>query len=539
MLRRWILLLLLVGLLGATAFVYFQGQPAAAVPSALAPASPTDPVPSVAAAATTAAPPATLTPTASLTPPATSFQVRFHPDGALYVGDWVSLEVLAPADFTADEHQLRVVFPGVTGPQTHLIGFGPYGLDGRVQATLWWGWETAGLPAGEQIVSFTLLPEERSWTETVSLLPAEALPESERQATWAQAESECCLLYYLRGTLAERDLPTLQALADADAESLSRRLGVDLEQAIPLVFIPRLLGHGGFASEEIVVSYLERNYAGGLPDIVLRHEMAHLLDGKLGGKYRPALLVEGLAVYLSGGHFKPEPLLPRAAALLLPEDGCQPLDLAQIPPLSGGPTAAPEACGLGWWLPLEQLTNDFYHAQHEIGYLQAGALVEYLVDTYGWNAFNAFYRDITPPGTAAPEMPAATTDAEALDAALLRHFGLSLPALEHRLQQKLLAQRLQPYWVADVRLTVQFYDTVRRYQQRLDPSAYFLTAWLPDTRQLRQRGITADVLRHPNAPLNLALESWLMQAAEALRQGDFLQAQELLQRVNATLNATE
>ena len=34
--------------------------------------------------------------------------------------------------------------------------------------------------------------------------------------------------------------------------------------------------------------------------------------------------------------------------------------------------------------------------------------------------------------------------------------------------------------VDNLRLTIRLYDTLRRYQQLDDPSAYFLTAWLPD-----------------------------------------------------------
>ncbi len=64
----------------------------------------------------------------------------------------------------------------------------------------------------------------------------------------------------------------------------------------------------------------------------------------------------------------------------------------------------------------------------------------------------------------------------------------------------------------DLRLTVGFFDTVRRYQKALDPSAYFLTAWLPDGSVMRQRGIVADFLRHPQKPDNRLMESLFVRA---------------------------
>ena len=85
----------------------------------------------------------------------------------------------------------------------------------------------------------------------------------------------------------------------------------------------------GLQSDGIWVSYLDRNYAGSNSEIVFHHEMVHVLDSRLGGELRPTILVEGLAVYLSGGHFKYEPLIPRAAALLPAEPGCLPLDQVQ------------------------------------------------------------------------------------------------------------------------------------------------------------------------------------------------------------------
>jgi hypothetical protein len=314
-------------------------------------------------------------------------------------------------------------------------------------------------------------------------------------------------------------------MADEQAQDVSQRMGVEITSPIPIVFLPRVLGHGGFTGLEISVSYLDRNYAGSDPALVLHHEMVHLLDSRLGGDLRPTILVEGLAVYLSGGHFKQEPLMPRAATLLAPLAGCAADSSAGrsgVAPNTGQP------CGLGAYLPLRPLIDEFYTSQHEIGYLEAGALVEYMVANWGWQAFSDFYRDIhaVPSGS----------QAQAMEVALRKHFGISLDDLEQDFLSVLREQTVTSAMTKDVSLTVLYYDTVRRYQQLLDPSAYFLTAWLPDAVKMRQKGIVADYLRHLSKPENIALETLLVSADTSLRSGDYPRTEQILAAVNAMLD---
>jgi hypothetical protein len=473
-------------------------------------------------------------PTATISPlSADQFTVRLHPDGALYVGDQVSFEVIAPQGVDMSQRSVQVSFP--EGGQSSPIKFGGYGIAGRTQATLLWAWNTAGLSAGEHTLTYSLQPDGLTWTQLVTLLPHGALPAPENGATWAATESDCCLAYYITGTEAERDLPKLLDMLDQQAVSANQRLQASMQEAIPIIFIPRVLGHGGFAGDEIAVSYLDRNYAGSDPAIVVHHEMVHLLDARLGGELRPSILVEGLAVYLSGGHFKPEPLMPRAAALLPPEAGCIPLDDV----LNGAQSGA-EVCGLSMYEDLEVLVDQFYFVQHEVGYLEAGALVEFMVDTWGLPAFSSFYRDIHPPSPPDPErQEKGGQQYRAMDAALQVHFGLSLDQLEERFYNALQAEQLTLPLAEDVRMTVLYYDTVRRYQQLLDPSAYFLTAWLPDGKQMRERGIVADLMRRPDQPENIRLENWLVDVYQAFLRGDFSAAQAELDQVGAELDKVE
>jgi hypothetical protein len=445
-------------------------------------------------------PPPFLYPTHS---PGYPFEVRYHPDGGLYVGDLVSMEVIAPPDFNTEGTEVLVEIGAIEvvtlGPQA----FGRHGIAGRTQATLMWAWDTSGLTPGEYTLTFTITPHEVTWDETIILYPESQLPLPEPDAFWGFTQSDCCIFHYISNTAAERDLQQLMDIADEQARLAAERIGTEFNEPITITLMPRVLGHGGFAGREIYISYLDRNYAGDSYPMVVHHEMVHILDARLGGGSRPSLFVEGVAVYLTGGHFKPEPLMPRAASLL--ENGI--------------------------YIPLLELADNFYPSQHEIGYLQAGSLVEFMVATWGWDGFSGFYRSIPDLENGSPS--------QSIDLALQENFGITFSELEDMFLADLRRLPLLPEMEADVSLTVDFYDTVRRYQQALDPSAYFMTAWLPNIEEMRQRGILADLLRSPSAPENIALEAILVQADKHLRAGDYAQLDTHLQAINTVLDAMQ
>ncbi len=426
--------------------------------------------------------------------------MRLHPDGPLYVGDQVSVEVIAPETEEQGDKNVKIQVTGLEANDLGSSKFEGHGIGGRMQATFSWVWDTSDLQAGEYQVKFSVDPEGPVWTESVSLLPEFEVPDPEPSASWETIILDCCEINFITGTDFAQDAPELLELIQDQAENAVSRMGVDFDERIPITILPRVLGHGGFAGDEIYISYIDNNYAGNDLPQVLTHEMIHILDRRLGGELRPSILVEGLAVYMANGHFKVEPLMPRAAALL----------------------------ELGWYLPLTELTDAFYTSQHEIGYLEGGALVEFIVNRYGYSAFNDFYRDIKnhPSGD----------QSKALDLALQEHFGLTLKQMEGQFKSELNRQHINPDMYEDVILTVAYYDAVREYQRLLDPSAYFLTAWLPDGEEMRERGIVADYLRRPTRPQNLVIEDLLVEVDRQIRTGNYLEAEKALDQTERELD---
>lgn len=527
--RRWILILLLITTACRTAPAV---EPVAVTLSP--PATPTPAQPalrSIEPSPTGFTPPEEIPP-ATPSPPAApaGYHVRIHPEDRLYVGDRVSFEVISPPDAEGDA-LVRATMPAAGGEASAEARFGRHGIGERRQAKLLWAWDTSGLSAGNHTVRFSITPNGPTWDETFELLPANGLPQPEMSARWQTVETGCCRVSYITGTPAERDLDRLLPMIEAQAAGVERLLNADLKEPVRIVLVPRVLGHGGFASEEISVSYLDRDYMGGDKSTVIHHEIVHIIDGRLGGELRPTMLVEGLAVYLSGGHFKSESLLPRAAALLPAEPGCVRWSV------TGAADSPAEGCGLGRFIPLTTLANRFYFQQHEIGYLQAGALIAFIVERYGWEKFSRFYRDIHPPAPRLSGTAAGSDHARAMDAALRRHFGFGLEALESQFRAALAAEQVTPEIAEDLRQSIHFYDTARRYQEALDPSAHFLTAWLLDADAMRDRGIVADYFRRPSQPENLTLETMLVEAAGRIGAGVFDRAALLLDAVNTVLAA--
>ena len=414
--------------------------------------------------------------------------VRYHPDGGLLAGDQVSFEVAVPTGFREKVVEIQLD-RGILGLQTIATSaLAPDAMGGETAVFLW-AWDTRGLSPGDYSLRFTIKPGNLTWTEIVHL----GKPFSAASQIWQERDTQCCRIHTISGTAAARDIDHLAAIVDERARLAAQQLGYSLEQGpdsgnlLDINIIPRVLGQGGFTGSEVTVSYGDENYMPSDIGIIIQHELIHRMDAALGGDYRPIMLAEGLAVYLTGGHYKMEPVVSQAAIL------------------------ARE----GKYLPLTILSEDFYSHQHEESYLEAASLITYMVQTWGWTAFNQFYRDIHQQ----PNQNAA----QAINEALQRHFGISLQDLDLKLISWLMAQPVLPDMRSDLNTMVDFFNAVRDYQKALDPSAYFREVWLPDPAEMRKRGIVADYLRGPQDDLNLRIIAYLKKAGQSWRNGQYLQ----------------
>ena len=410
-------------------------------------------------------------------------------------GDVLSLKVTARNGSPRPVFNVQArVFLRRNGQDTRLadLKLGTIGARGSASGTAEWAWDTQGL-SGQQTLIVQIDPDDRIQAGdenatnnvaqvTVALAPP---PADEQDVRWQSVDTRCCTLHYMSGTAAARDIDALRVEADDAADYVAQQLGVSLARRLDIYLVPRTIGHGGYASGYLVVSTHDRHYPAGRLREVLRHEITHAVQDTWAPGGSITMMAEGLAVWVTGGHFKPEPVRERAAALLR----------------------------LNRYTPFARLVNDFYQKQHELGYLEAAGFVQYIHDTYGLDSLRQVFGALRRQRTA--------NDLTALNAALTQVLGKGVDALEAEYRAWLEATPRDAIQERDLALTADFFDTVRRYQQALDPTAYFLTPWLPNIQEAQRRGVAADYMRHPEGDVNLAMETLLLSAAEAQYVGDY------------------
>ena len=268
------------------------------------------------------------------------------------------------------------------------------------------------------------------------------------------------------------------------------RLGRKRNAKLVLNFIDRVLGHGGFAGDTITITYMDRDYPAGSFANVVRHEAAHILARPL-GKERPILIEEGFATYITGGHFKPEPFAPRAAGLV----------------------------ALDRYIPLAQLADNFYPAQHETGYLESAGFIEYLVNTYGWEKF------VTLLGA----FQQTRNESAMLDAGLRFTYNKNF-----RRSSRIISpiSKRKPIHVGRATLKIRFVITTRCASIKRNSIHLPITstAWIPDIDRAVRDGLTADYQRHPLTPRHIAIETMLIEADRGIDSGDYDLAERYLTR---------
>ncbi|NJN55389.1 MAG: hypothetical protein HC804_11905, partial [Anaerolineae bacterium] len=437
--------------------------------------------------------------------------VQLYPVPAIYAGEKVTFQILAhvpdalnPADVTV---HLLVDYQDVVSGTLDAAN-----LEGSGVGLFEWAWDTSD-GVGSHLVHVILdrydaiqtgdeNADNNQVTFNVTVQDPAVLSRPERTAVWMTAETTCCILHVVRGTAAERDLAQLTTAVETAVQQAATRLGEQPSRKLDVYLVDRVIGQGGYAGYSVVISYLDRSYANNGFHQIMTHEAVHILDRQFAPE-RINSLAEGLAVWVSDGHYKLENIDRRAAALV----------------------------DIGQYVPLPQLIDNFYPVQHEVGYLEMAGFIKFLIDTHGWLRFRDFYSNVS-------AADAATLSA-AVDINLQQYFNLTLADAEAQWLAYLAQQPPDPAAAADLEATIRFYNVMRRYQQLYDPTAYFLTAWLPHPETLEKEGNPADLTRHPQEELNIALEVMLQAADTAVRAADYQQANILLDSVERVLDSGE
>ena len=420
-------------------------------------------------------------------------EVNVYPGPLHYAGDILSIEIVVHnPDRLPTDREPRLILDG-----DRLLEADPFYVGSPLRDPVLvfrWVWNTSGQAGLHQLTAEvpTSSGDSQTLTFHVEILRASDRPEHEARAEWQERTTACCRIAYLSGTAAARDIDLITQRVEDAVAAVEGRLGVRLNQPFPIILIDNVWGNGAYADDEIVISYVDRAYVSLDLDSVIRHEAVHYAARAIGGE-APTLLVEGVAVYLAGGHYKPEPIPERAAALL----------------------------ALEAYIPLADLADHFRDRQHEIAYLEAAGLIAYLVETYGWQEFLNLYALTGPDGS----------PSQWLDQAFKQVYGVGLAEIEQG-YLAWLGQRDPGDQADDLRLTVALFETIRRYQALYAP----YQEALPSLQEARARGITAEFLREPASPENVALETALIAARLALEEGRFAASEGLIDAVNTTLD---
>ena len=428
------------------------------------------------------------------------YQVEFFPVAPHYVGDILSIRITYTGSQDIGDNKIKLTWSKDQASGEETTTFSSYSHE----AIFYWTLETSTFSPGIIDFLFEVPTLQESWVTSVNLLPS---PPGDKHE-WAKRELNCCTIHYLTNTDAAEDLDEIQNILETETASALAQFFPEgmpednpLSEPLSFVLIPIVVGHGGFASDEAVLTYSERNWAGTNFDMVTHHEIVHVLDRRLNPGPRPSLLSEGLAVYLSGGHYHKGDALQRTAALL----------------------------ALDMYLPISEITDDFYAAQHEISYMEAAGLVAYLIERWGWDGFIDFYFSLE-------EGPSHSS---VISAALEERVSMDLAELEAEFITYLNTLEPDASIKQDVQLTVGVYDTLRRYQTLVIPSAHIHTVWWPPVAPMREEGIVGDYARREETPLNVILESKFIEIHAGLDAKNYAGVAEKLTEINQVLDVLQ
>jgi hypothetical protein len=318
--------------------------------------------------------------------------------------------------------------------------------------------------------------------------------------SWAVSETQHFRFHFVPDTAAERDLRRIGPLAEAALARTSDVLEVGFDDQMDVYLVPRVFWQGAaaYANKVQLISYLDRNYTAIETWSYFTHEGTHALAQDLikpkdeGGP--DGVLVEGLAVWASDGHYRQEPVDTWAAVVAASDQ----------------------------YIPLADLrAGPFYDFQHEISYLEAASFIKFLVEHYGLDTVKQHYG-------------LATGDESHDEALVQRLYGQSYADLEAAWLDYLAGLEFTAEQAETWRLTVRSFDLMRRYETAMDPDARVLPSeppqeWTTDTLKI--------FLDRAREPANVMLETALIAAQERLYDGDPAGAEALLDDVGAALDA--
>ena len=428
------------------------------------------------------------------------FIIEAFPDAPYHIGDVLSFRVTYIGTEDIQGTEIQLTFADHPDDILDTASFFAYSN----QAIFYWVVDTDDQQSGMLEFRFSISASNLTWQFNLPLLPKPP----QRSSEWTTVDTNCCTIHYLSETDAEEQILSIQGiLEDETAEAFEqfasqiKRGDSPLEEPLSLVLIPVVVGQGGFAADSAVLTYSDRNWAGIDLEMLGHHEIVHVIDRYLNEGPRPALLSEGIAVFLSGGHYRKGDALERAAALVAE----------------------------GLYLPLADITDDFYTAQHEISYIEAAGLVAYLSDIWGWESFLEFYFNL----------PDGKRDSEIISSALESRIGITLADLERDYLDYLTSLSPDDAVRADVRLTIQTYDLIRRYQTLAVPNANFRSAWWPPIEVMLEEGIVGDYAYREKSPFNVIIETLFLEIHESFQIEDYEKVAENCAKITQILDQIE
>jgi hypothetical protein len=420
--------------------------------------------------------------------------VRAYPGPAHYEGDVLTFEIHNPDGIPGAEQ--KAILQLDQGEPFEVAGkwsaFSELILPLAINTSGLTGIHTLQISTSDHAVNESYIFE---------VLPASQRPAAEKGAVWLDYKIHCCTLHYLSGTAAARDINFIAEHFQNAAEYISTLSGEDITSKLDIYLLDRMLGNGGFGGNgQLLVSYTDRYYgpvvgAVGL-ETLARHEFSHVVDifglAKSGNGIN--FNYEGLAVFIAGGHYKPEPLAERGAALF----------------------------DLGYYVPVGQ-----YIEQHELSYLYPALMLTYISETYGTDAVGKF---LSADNDVLDGQPGP------LDFAIQSTFGISVGEFNDNFRSWL--EEHEPgSQLDDLRLTIELQDLRRQYQDTYAPSPVFIFNMLED-KNLTLPEFSPIITREAKSPANVAFELILVNAQKAIVDGNYPMAENLINVLRNILATT-